>query len=120
MIEKEEFKNKINGVVNHIKNNDIANATSELLSCIDDFNTGFDELTSERTKITGLEETNKSLQSNISALKDTNYELLLRVGTPNDSGTTNTPNINNSNLPGEQPKAPRKFEDLFNEKGELK
>ena len=46
-------------------------------------------------------------------------DLLLRVGTQQNTQNTAgaTPNINNSNQ-GE--KKPLKFEDLFNEKGELK
>ena len=117
MINKDDFKNKINSVVNHIKNNDVTNATTELLGCIDDFNTGFDELEVEKTKNTNLTDTNQLLETKINSLKDVNMDLLLRVGTQNKNENP-TPNINQSNQ-GEE-KSPRKFEDLFNEKGELK
>lgn len=118
MLEKEEFKNKINGIVEHIKNNDMTNATSDLLTCIDDYNSGFDELEIEKTKNTNLTDSNKQLETKINSLKDVNMDLLLRVGTQQNSNQAGaTPNINNSNQ-GE--KKPLKFEDLFNEKGELK
>lgn len=118
MLEKEEYKNKINSIVNHLKNNDTTNATSELLNIIDDYNQGFDELEQEKTKNTTLTDTNKELETKINSLKDVNMDLLLKVGTQHQSGSTS--NINNSNNQGEQNKTPRKFEDLFNEKGELK
>ena len=120
MLEKEEFKNKINGIVEHIKNNDMTNATSDLLTCIDDYNSGFDELEIEKTKNTNLTDSNKELETKINSLKDVNMDLLLRVGTQqsvqNNAGANL--NINNSNQ-GED-KKPLRFEDLFNEKGELK
>ena len=118
MINKDEFKNKINNVVNHIKNNDVTNATTELLGCIDDFNTGFDELEVEKTKNTNLTDTNQQLETKINSLKDVNMDLLLRVGTSQNQGGNPTSNIQNQGNEGE--KEPRKFEDLFNEKGELK
>lgn len=118
MINKDDFKNKINNVVNHIKNNDVTNATTELLGCIDDFNTGFDELEVEKTKNTNLTDTNQQLETKINSLKDVNMDLLLRVGTNQNQGGNPTPNIQNQGNEGE--KEPRKFEDLFNEKGELK
>lgn len=117
MLEKDEFKNRINGIAEHIKNNDTANATSELLKCIDDFNAGFDELEVEKTKNSNLTDSNKALESKISSLKDVNMELLLKVGSPSNNPASNIPNQNPLN---EQPKQKRSFDDLFNEKGELK
>lgn len=118
MLEKDEFKNRINTIAEHIKNNDTANATSDLLKCIDDFNAGFDELEVEKTKNISLSDSNKDLESKINSLKDVNMELLLRVGNPQNIPT---PNIQNQNLPGSnEPNQKRSFEDLFNEKGELK
>lgn len=122
MLEKEEFKNRINTIAEHIKNNDTANATSDLLKCIDDYNQGFDELEVEKTKNNTLNDTNKSLESKINSLKDVNMELLLKVGSPQNPPS----NISNQNGQGGQggsagePNTPRKFDDLFNEKGELK
>lgn len=118
MLEKDKYKEKINSIVNHIKNNDVTNATTELLSCIDDYNSGFDELEIMRTQNTTLTDTNKELESKIGSLKDVNMDLLLRVGTNQTNPSNPTPNINNQGNEGE--KQPRKFEDLFNEKGELK
>lgn len=119
MLEKDEFKNRINGIAEHIKNNDTANATSELLKCIDEFNQGFDELEVEKTKNSNLTDSNKALESKINSLKDVNMELLLKVGSPQN--ITPASNISNqSNQGSSQEKAPLKFDDLFNEKGELK
>lgn len=118
MLEKDKYKEKINSIVNHIKNNDTTNATTELLSCIDDYNAGFDELEIAKTQNTTLTDSNKELESKINSLKDVNMDLLLRVGTNQNQGGNPTPSINNQNQEGE--KQPRKFEDLFNEKGELK
>jgi len=118
MINKDEFKNKINNVVNHIKNNDVTNATTELLTCIDDYNAGFDELEIAKTQNTTLTDSNKALETKINSLKDVNMDLLLRVGTNQNQGGNPTPNIQNQGNEGE--KEPRKFDDLFDEKGELK
>lgn len=118
MLEKDKFKEKINSIVTHIKNNDTTNATTELLNCIDDYNSGFDELEIMRTQNTTLTDSNKELETKINSLKDVNMDLLLRVGTNHNQGVTPTPNINSKAPEGE--KQPRKFEDLFDEKGELK
>ena len=117
MLEKEEFKNRINTIAEHIKNNDSANATSDLLKCIDDYNAGFDELEIEKTKNTTLTDSNKALESKINSLKDVNMELLLKVGSPTNNPTSN---ISNQNPQGETSPVKRRFEDLFNEKGEIK
>ena len=116
MVEKEEFKTKINTAVDHIKNNDITSATTELLKLIDDYNQGYDELENEKTNNQTLTETNKDLNSKITSLKDVNMDLLLKVGTKTDNPASNI----KTNLPGDDNPTPRKFEDLFNEKGELK
>lgn len=112
MVGKDEFKNKINSVVEHIKNNDSANATSEIMKVIDDYNQGFDELETMNQKHQTLEDTNKDLNTKIEGLKNVNMDLLLKVGTPHKD----TPTINKE----EQEKDKLKFEDLFDEKGELK
>jgi hypothetical protein len=117
MLEKEEFKNRINGIAEHIKNNDTANATSDLLKCIDEYNAGFDELEVEKTKNISLTDSNNELQTKINSLKDVNMELLLKVGSPQNNPTSNIPNQNPS---GETSPVKRRFEDLFNEKGEIK
>lgn len=117
MLEKDKYKEKINSIVNHIKNNDMTNATTELLACIDDYNAGFDELEIAKTQNTTLTDSNKELESKINSLKDVNMDLLLRVGTNQNQGDNPTPNIQNQN---NEDKEPRKFEDLFDEKGELK
>lgn len=114
MIEKEEFKNKINSVVEHIKGNDVTNATSELLGLIDDYNQGFDELTETNTKYTEANTKNTELNSKIEQLKNVNMDLLLKVGSQKvDEPTINKPT-------DQQEDKPLKFEDLFDEKGEIK
>lgn len=111
MIGKDEFKNKINSVVEHIKNNDSANATAEIMKVIDDYNQGYDELETVNQNHKTLEETNKELNTKIEGLKNVNMDLLLKVGTPHNNPTPNKE---------EQEKDKLKFEDLFDEKGELK
>ena len=118
MLEKEEFKNKINEIAEHLKNNDTAKATSDLLKCIDDYNQGFDELEIEKTKNTTLTDSNKALESKINSLKDVNMELLLKVGNPQNIPASNIPNQNPQGANDTIQK--RSFDDLFNEKGELK
>lgn len=116
MLEKDKYKEKINSIVNHIKNNDTTNATTELLACIDDYNAGFDELEIAKTQNTTLTDSNKELESKINSLKDVNMDLLLRVGSSQQTNVNTTPNKDNN----EGEKQPRKFDDLFDEKGELK
>lgn len=118
MLEKDKFKEKINSVVSNLKNNDVNSAINEIMGVIDDYNQGYDELEIEKTNVTNLTETNKNLESKVSALKDSNIDLLLKVGSPKNQDDT-TSNINN-NSNGQGEKEPLKFEDLFNEKGEIK
>ena len=114
MINKEDFKNKINSVADHIKNNDITNATTELLAVIDDYNQGFDELEEANTKYTDMNTKNTELNSKIEQLKNVNMDLLLKVGTPENVTTSN------KDTDQTQEVKPLKYEDLFDEKGEIK
>lgn len=94
----------------------------EIGTCEDDVarRTMLSELETEVSSVfdsnSELTESNKNLTDDNESLRAANMKLFLKVGAEKEeNGNTNN---NNKNTGGEPEK--RKFEDLFNEKGELK
>lgn len=102
-MDKQEYTNKIMEIKKLTHETDdgkIADLLSELSDGYGELSANFDDISLKNEKLTHDNE----------SLRDTNMRLFLRVGQVNSGGDTDVEERNEK----------RKFEDLFNEKGELK
>ena len=101
---------------------DFLNRIAEIGTCTDDVQRRelLSQLSEEATKdydnLATLTETNKTLTSDNETLRDANMKLFLRVGADK---TTDEQNKDKTGVDDKE-KTKRSFDDLFNEKGELK
>ena len=102
-MEKEEFLQKLQDIGT---SEDMTNVRSIVADLTETVNTLYDDKSN-------LENLKSNNEAEIEKLRAENMKLFLRV---TDNNTDNNNNINNE----EDDKQPRKFEDLFDEKGMIK
>lgn len=76
----------------------------------------FDDYEAAQSDIEHYKESEEKYKNDIQKLREKNMDLFLRVGEERDKKITQE---NASGIKDDEPE-PRKYEDLFNEKGELK
>ena len=102
-MEKQEFLQKLQDIGT---SEDMTNIRSIVADLTDEVNTLYDDKSN-------LETLKSNNETEIERLRAENMKLFLRVTDTQDK-------TNNNNVIDEEEKQPRKFEDLFNEKGLIK